>query len=225
MNKSRNHKNGKIPLEQRVFEALHKQIHRFDEPVSFAGKNGYAGGGNADFNNRGAEHVKPIKRAIYVKLLNGKILHGTYVSFDSSVTPRSKLFFPTGTKNANGDAKNLCISSPIGTQSPDCEPALIEDINEYLQDILEQSLAEFPEWLKKWGRCSEEKNPCFSYNEICDEWKYKKVQFGIFRLAQQAGFFTDYHPAKAERPDIIEINFYSEYSTLPRGGARAARFQ
>jgi hypothetical protein len=119
--------------------------------------------------------------------------------------PKSKLFFPTGQKKADGGSKDFCIPSQIDVRTRGGEIALMEDVNDFLRDIHEQALSEFPEWLEKWGCRADEKNPLLNLDEIREEWKYKKRQFGIFRLAEQAGFFTDFHPLNAERLKIVGV--------------------
>jgi hypothetical protein len=123
--------------------------------------------------------------------------------------PKTKLFFPAGQNKTNGNSKNLCIPSPIDSRTQGGEIALMEDVNDFFKDIHEQALSEFPEWLEKWGCRADENNPLLNLDEIREEWRYKKGQFGTFRIAAQAGFFTDYRPLNAERPEIVEIKISS----------------
>jgi hypothetical protein len=136
--------------------------------------------------------------------------------------PKSKFYFPTGQKGTNGSLKDFYIPSPVDARVHNCERALIEDINGFLQDVHEQARCEFPEWLEKWGCRASEENPLLNLDEIREEWKYKKGQFGIFRLAAQVGFFTDYRPLNAERLDIItiEIHVFSGLNTSPQDGTQ-----
>ena len=68
----------------------------------------------------------------------------------------------------------------------------MEDINDFLHDIHEQALSEFPEWLEKCGCRADENNPLLNLDEIREEWKYKKGQFGIFRLAARHPHFSSH---------------------------------
>jgi hypothetical protein len=197
MSRSRKHKNKGKALEQKAFETLNRQIHQFEEPNrTEALKKSYAKSGNQD---------KPQKLTINLKLKNGKVLTGTYVNLDNPKTSKSKVFFPTGQKRTDGNLKDLCIPSPIDIHIQGGETALMEDLNDFLRDIHEQALSEFPEWLEKWGCRTNENNPLLNLDEIREEWKYKKGQFGIFRLAAQAGFFTDFRPLNAERLEIVGV--------------------
>jgi hypothetical protein len=123
--------------------------------------------------------------------------------------PKSKLFFPTGQKRSDGSLKDFCIPSSIDIRMEGGEIALMKDVNNFLKDIHEQAISEFPEWLEKWGCRADEDNLLLNLDEIREEWKYKKGQFGIFRLAAQAGFFTDSRPLNAERLDIVNIEIVS----------------
>jgi hypothetical protein len=195
--KSRKNKDKGKSLEQKAFETLSRQIHQFEEPnQKEALKKGHAKSGGQG---------KPPKLAVNFKLENGEALSGICVSFDNPKMPKSKLFFPTGRERSDGGSKDFCIPSPIDIRSQGGEIALMEDVNDFLKDIHEQALAEFPEWLEKWGCRADENNPLLNLDEIREEWKYKKGQFGAFRMAAQAGFFTDYRPLNAERLEIVEI--------------------
>jgi hypothetical protein len=197
MSKSQKHKDKEKSLEQKAFETLNKQIHQFEEPNRIKSlKGGYAKSGGQS---------KPPRLAVSFKLENGKVLSGTCVSFDNPKMPKSKLFFPTGQKKTDGYLKNLCIPSSIDIRNRGGEIALMEDVNDFLRDIHEQALSEFPEWLEKWGCRANENNPLLNLDEIREEWRYKKGQFGIFRLAAQAGFFSDSRPLNAERLEIVKI--------------------
>jgi hypothetical protein len=123
--------------------------------------------------------------------------------------PKSKLFFPTGQKRADGNLKDFCIPSSVDIRMKGGEIALMEDVNDFLKDIHEQAISEFPAWLEKWGCRADEVNPLLNLDEIREEWKYKKGQFGIFRLAASAGFFTDTRPFDAERPEIVAVEIVS----------------
>jgi hypothetical protein len=81
----------------------------------------------------------------------------------------------------------------------------MNDMNDFLKDIHEQALSEFPDWLEKWGCRANEDTPLLNLDEIREEWRYKKRQFWVFRLAAQAGFFTDSRPLDAERTEIVNI--------------------
>jgi hypothetical protein len=198
MSKSRKNKNREKSLEKKAFETLNKQVRQFEEPNTQPKplKEGYAKSG---IQNR------PPKMEISLRLKNGKSLNGVCINYDNPKMPKSKLFFPTGQKRVDGNSKDFCIPSPIDVRTHGGEIALMEDVNDFLRDIHEQALSEFPEWLEKWGCRSDENNPLLNLDEIREEWKYKKGQFGIFRLAAQAGFFTDSRPQNAERPEIMEI--------------------
>jgi hypothetical protein len=197
MSKSRKHKNKEKSLEQKAFETLTKQIRQFNE-LSQPGvlKESYAKSGNQN---------KPLKLKISFKLKNGKAVGGVCLNYDNPKMPKSKLFFPTGQKDPKGSSRDLCISSLVDVRIHGMEIDLMNDVNDFLRDIHEQALSEFPEWLEKWGCRSNENNPLLNLDEIREEWKYKKGQFGIFRLAAQAGFFTDSRPLNAERLEIVKI--------------------
>jgi hypothetical protein len=197
MSKSRKNKNKGKSLEQKAFETLNRQVHQLDDPgQQKILKENYAKSGNQG---------KPPKMEISLRLKNGKALMGVCINYDNPKMPKTKLFFPTGQKRVDGNSKDFCIPSQIDTRISGGEIALMEDVNDFLQDILEQALSEFPEWLEKWGCRSDESNPLLNLDEIREEWRYKKGQFGIFRLAAQAGFFTDHRPQNAERPEIVEV--------------------
>jgi hypothetical protein len=197
MSRSRKNRNKGKSLEQKAFETLNKQVHQLEEPNRTETlKEGYPKSGNQN---------KPSKLVVNLKLENGKILIGTCISFDNPKMPKSKLFFPTGQKRADGNSKEFCIPSPVDIRARGKEVALMEDINDFLHDIHEQALSEFPEWLEKWGCRADENNPLLNLDEIREEWKYKKGQFGIFRLAAQVGFFTDFRPLNAKHLKIVEI--------------------
>jgi hypothetical protein len=201
MSKSRKRKNKGKSLEQKAFETLSKQVQQLEEPI------------RAETLKK--NHVKSNyqdklqKSVICFKLKNGKVLNGTCINFDDPKIPKTKLFFPAGKNKTNGNSKNLCIPSPIDSRIQGGEIALMEDMNDFLKDIHEQALSEFPEWLEKWGCRANENNPLLNLDEIREEWRYKKRQFGIFRIAAQAGFFTDYRPLSAERLEIIKIEINS----------------
>jgi hypothetical protein len=125
--------------------------------------------------------------------------------------PKTKFFFATG---SNG--KDVSISSAIDARRQNCERALIDDLNDFLKDIYEQALSEFPKWLEKWGCRANESNPLLNLDEIREEWKYKKGQFGVYRMVSQAGFFTDCRPQNAERLEIINLEIINATSTLYR---------
>jgi hypothetical protein len=197
MSKSRKHEDWEKSLEQRAFETLNKQIRQFEEPNrTEALKERYAKSGGQG---------KPPKQAVSFKLENGKVLNGTCINFDDPKMPKSKLFLPTGQKRVDSNSKDFCIPSQIDVRIQGGKIALMKDVNDFLRDIHEQALSEFPEWLERWGCRADENNPLLNLDEIREEWKYKKGQFGIFRLAAQAGFFTDSRPLNAERPEIVEI--------------------
>jgi hypothetical protein len=191
MSKSRKNRNKGKSLEQRAFETLDKQVHQLDGlPRS-----------NATARKQG--NGKPPRLTVTLKLKNGNSLKGSCVCFDNPQMPKSKFFFPTG-----NNGKDVSISSTVDARDQNCEPALLEDLNEFLKDVHEQAMSEFPAWLEKWGCRANETNPLLNLDEIREEWKYKKGQFGIFRLAAQAGLFTDYRPQNAVRPEIIEIDIH-----------------
>jgi hypothetical protein len=198
MSKPRKNKNKGKSFEQKAFETLNKQVRQFKEldqtGILDNKKDGKSGSRN-----------KPPKLAVSFKLKNGKVLNGTCFNFDNPKMPKSKLFFPTEQRGTDGNLKDLCIQSPIDIRIQGREIALIEDVNDFLRDIHEQALTEFPEWLEKWGCRANEDNPLLNFDEIREEWKYKKGQFGIFRLAAQAGFFSDFRPLNAERLEIVNI--------------------
>ncbi|MDR2407352.1 MAG: hypothetical protein LBE13_04470 [Bacteroidales bacterium] len=197
MSRSRKHKSKGKSLEQKAFETLNNQVRQFEEAgQTESSKEGYTKSGNQG---------KPPRLMISLKLKNGKVLAGTCVNFDNPKMPKSKLFFPTGQKRTDGNLKDFCIPSPIDIRVQDGEITLMEDVNDFLKDIHEQAISEFPEWLEKWGCRANEDNPLLNLDEIREEWKYKKGQFGIFRLATQAGFFTDFRPLNADRLEIVEI--------------------
>jgi hypothetical protein len=187
-----------VGKSKRNREKPFKQVRGFDEPRQSkqSSEKEYAGNGRES---------GPPKTAVFIKLANGKTINGTGVSFDNPKMPKSKLFFFTGQKMDGGAPREFCISSRVDIRSQGGDAALLKDLNEFLKNVYEQSLAEFPEWLEKWGCRSNEYNPLLNLDEIREEWKYKKSQFGIFRLAAQAGFFTDIRPANAERPEITGI--------------------
>jgi hypothetical protein len=197
MSRSRKSKNREKFLEQKAFEMLNKQVHQLEE----ANRTVDLKEGDTKSGSQG----RPPKLMVNIRLKNGKVLNGTCINFDNPKMPKSKLFFPTGQKRNDGNLKEFCIPSPVDIRVQDGEIALMEDVNDFLKDIHEQALNEFPEWLEKWGCRANENNPLLNLNEIREEWKYKKGQFGIFRLAAQAGFFTDYRPLSAERLEIVEI--------------------
>jgi hypothetical protein len=188
MNKSRKNRNRGKPLEQRAFETLGKQVHQLDEPP-LSGTAARKPGGN-----------KPPRLTVILKLKNGNIIKGSCVCFDNPRMPKSRFFFP-----AENNRKDVGIPSAVDARDRDCEPALIKDLNGFLRDVHEQAMYEFPEWLEKWGCRANESNPLLNLDEIREEWKYNRVQFGIFRLAVQAGFFTKTHPFYAERLEIVSI--------------------
>jgi hypothetical protein len=197
MSKSRKNKNKGKSLEQKAFETLNKQVRQFEEPNrTGALKEGYAKSGNQS---------RPPKLMVDIKLKNGKVLNGTYINSDNLKIPKSKLFLSTGQKRNDGSLKELYIPSQVDIRVQGGEVALMKDVNDFLKDIHEQSRSEFPEWLEKWGCRANENDPLLNLDEIREEWKYKKSQFGIFRLAVKAGFFTDFRPQNAQRIEIIEI--------------------
>jgi hypothetical protein len=197
MSKSRKNKNKGKSLEQKAFETLNRQVRQLEEANrTGALKEGYAKSGNQS---------RPPKLMVNIKFKNGKVLSGTCINFDNPKMPKSKLFFSTGQKRNDGNLKELCIPSPVDIRVQGGEIAIMEDVNDFLKDIHEQARNEFPEWLEKWGCRADENNPLLNLDEIREEWKYKKGQFGIFRLTAQAGFFTDYRPLNAERLEIVEI--------------------
>jgi hypothetical protein len=201
MGRPQKHEDKEEALERKAFETLKKQLHQFEEPNrTKALKKGYAKSGDKG---------KPPKSAVSFKLKNGKALSGTCVSFDNPEMQESKLFFPTGRKKAKGSLKDFCIPSPIDVRIPGGEIALMEDVNDFLKDIHEQALSEFPEWLEKWGCRADENNPFLNLDEIREEWNYKKKRFGVFRMAAQAGFFTDSRPLNAERLEIVGVEINS----------------
>jgi hypothetical protein len=159
-------------------------------------KNGYA---------KSRKQSKPSKLTAKFKLEGGKTLTGTCASFDDPKMPKTKLFFQTGQKRNNGKSKNFCIPCQIDIRVQGGKIAMIEEMNAFFKDIHEQALAEFPNWLEKWGCRADEQNPLLNLDEIREEWNFKKRQFGIFRLTAQAGFFTDSRPSNAKRLDIVEI--------------------
>jgi hypothetical protein len=149
-------------------------------------------------NCQNRQRTPPPKLSIVVKLSNRKIINGTYVCFNDPKQPKGKLFF-------KAEKKELCIPTYIDARQRESKIALIEDINDFLRDIHEQALAEFPQWLKLWRIKADEQNPLFNLDEIREEWKYKKEQFGIFRLSYHAGFFSSNRPLGAERRTIVEM--------------------
>jgi hypothetical protein len=197
MNKSRKHENTKQSLEQKASETLNKQVRQLNN----YSQPGILGERYAKFGNQ----YKPTKLSIDFKLKNGKVLNGICINFDNAKMPKSKLFFPTGQKRADGSSKDFCIPSHVDVRIPGGEIILMEDVNDFLKDIHEQALNEFPEWLEQWGCRANEINPLLNLDEIREEWRYKKGQFGIFRLSVQAGFFTDFRPLNAERLEIVNI--------------------
>jgi hypothetical protein len=197
MSKSQKHNNEEKNLEQKAFKTLNNQVHQFEEPsLTAAVKDSYIKPGD-----RG----KPPKLAVDFKLEDGRVLRGRCINYNNPKMPKSKIFFSTGQKRDNGYSKDFCISSLVDVRVQGGEITLMKDVNDFLQDIHEQAINEFPEWLEKWGCRSNEKNPLLNLDEIREEWKYKKGQFGIFRLAAQAGFFTDSRPLNAKRLKIVEI--------------------
>jgi hypothetical protein len=197
MSKPENRMGNEEYLEQRAFETLNKQIHQFEEPSRTEALKKV----RAKHGNQG----KPLKLAISFKLENGKVLKGFCVNFDNPRIPKSRLVFPTGQKRTDGGLKELGIPCQTDARIQGNEAALMKDANDFLRDIHEQALSEFPEWLAGWGCGANENNPRLSLYEIRKEWKYKKAQFEIFRLAAQAGFFTNFRPLDAERPEIVEV--------------------
>jgi hypothetical protein len=184
-------KNKENPYEQQIFETLNRQIHQFDEPPL----SGHCFSKEKHTGNHNKR--KPQNFAIKVKLKNGKIINGTCVSFDKPKAPKCKLFFFTGQQKSEGGLKEFCIPSHVDIRSQGGEIALVKDLNSFMEDVYKQARTDFPEWLEKWGCRANETNPLLNLDEIREEWKYKKNQFGIFRLAAQAGFFTDRQPLNA----------------------------
>jgi hypothetical protein len=210
MSKQRKNRSKGKSLEQRAFEALSKQIHQLNGP----GQAGYPSKKNCS-----GSQAKLSRPAVSLTLNNGKILNGTIVSFADLQKPRVKLFFSAGRQRTGGSEKDFCIPSYADTRSQDGNTALINDLNDFLRDVHEQALAEFPEWLEKWGCRSHEYNPLLNLDEIREEWRFKKGQFGAFRLAAQAGFFTGSRPFDAERLEITDIEIYD---LPPRPGRKTA---
>jgi hypothetical protein len=195
---SQKNKSRENPSEQQIFETLDRQARRFDEPVL----SGHSP--KRKYENSGGR-VRPPKFTIEIKLKNGKAISGIGVSFDNPKMPKSKLFFSTGQRSVNGGLKDFCIPSHVDIRSQGGNIALVKDLNNFLEDVHEQARAEFPEWLEKWGCRANETNPFLNLDEIREEWRYKKNQFGIFRLAVRSGFFTDIRPLNAERLKIIGV--------------------
>jgi hypothetical protein len=203
MSKSRKHASRGVAFEQKESEIPNEQFRQFEksDQTETLKKN----------RDKSGKQGKSPKLIVNFKLSNGKILRGTCVNSNDTKRSKSKLFFPIQQKRYDGSLKDFCIPSPVDIRNPGGSVAIIEDVNDFLKDIHEQALAEFPEWLEKWGCRANENNPLLSLDEIREEWKYKKGQFGIFRLAAQSGFFTSPPPLKAKRLEVVDIeisNFY-----------------
>ncbi|MDR2407179.1 MAG: hypothetical protein LBE13_03580, partial [Bacteroidales bacterium] len=162
MSRSRKHKSKGKSLEQKAFETLNNQVRQFEE----FDRTGVL---NDKKDVKSGSQNKPPKLAVSFKLKNGKVLNGACFNFDNPKMPKSKLFFPTGQKRADGNLKDFYISSPIDIRIKGGEIALIEDVNDFLKDIHEQAMSEFPEWLEKWGCRADENNPLLNLDEIREE--------------------------------------------------------
>jgi len=91
--------------------------------------------------------------------------------------------------------------------SPDtiADPQNVTALNEYLANLHKEAILEFPSWLEKYSSRAEERNPFFNLDEIREEYKYKKLRFGLWRIAMQIGFFDYSMPSNANFIKVTEI--------------------
>jgi len=151
--------------------------------------------------NSKEQHWHSPKRMISVLLESGESFDGEVVIFDNPSMPKCKIFFK------RPDKRDFILSTDKIFRSPDSEDEIrIRDvINGYLAQIFEEAVMEFPQWLEKYGTKANDKNPFFNLDEIREEFKYKKNQFGVWRIAAQIGFFNDSRPQFAKFNKIVKI--------------------
>jgi hypothetical protein len=143
----------------------------------------------------------PPKMQVVVLLENGTSFSGTAVRFSNPKMPQCKIFF----KNENRQEFDIAIDVNIQTPSPEKIAVLQTIINNHLIALHKEAVMEFPEWLEKHSIRVNENNPYFNLDEIREEFKFKKVRFGIWRIAAQLGFFDDMKPQFAKFNKVVHL--------------------
>lgn len=147
---------------------------------------------------------RPLKRSIVVLLENGSSFEAKMVAFDHPNMPRCKVFFKSDSK------RELCIAADIvinssATSDPAKSSVLQSTINNYLTQLHDEAMLEFPQWLEKYSTRTGETNPFFNLDEIREEYKYKKSRYGIWCIAAKAGFFSETKPLTAKFNKIMHL--------------------
>jgi hypothetical protein len=156
-------------------------------------------------------HRHPPNWVIVVLLENGHSFEGVAVAFDDPKMPKCKIFF-----RENGK-REFCIAVDVNihSRSPEKLSLIQSTINNYLAQLHEESLMEFPKWLEKFSTRTGEANPFFNLDEIREEFKYKKSRFGAWRNAAQAGFFTELKPQTAKINKIVHLEIREQIKDQP----------
>ena len=165
------------------------------------GKNGKRFTDNQSNGQHRFHNRRPPKWSIIVLLENGASFEAKMVTFDNPNMPKCKVFFKSENK------KELCVEANIAANAPSSakETNLRNTINEYLVQLHNEAILDFPEWLEKYSTQAEEENPFFNLDEIREEFKYKKSRFGIWCIAAKAGFFSELKPLTAKINKVVHL--------------------
>jgi hypothetical protein len=156
-------------------------------------------------------HRRPQSWIIAVLLENGHSFEGTAVAFDDPRMPKCKIFF----KDSNKREFCIAVDIDIHSMEPEKLSVIQSTINNYLEQLYEESLMEFPRWLEKFSTRTGEANPFFNLDEIREEFNYKKSRFGAWRNAAQTGFFTELRPQTATINKIVHLEIREQIKDQP----------
>jgi hypothetical protein len=152
-------------------------------------------------NNAGRHHRHSPKIQVVVLLENGISFSGTAVVFSDPNRPKCKIFF----KGENRRELEIAVDINIHSPGPEKIIVLQTTINNHLIALHEEAIMEFPAWLEKHSTRVNEDNPYFNLDEIREEFKFKQVRFGIWRIAAQIGFFDGMKPQFAKFNRVIHL--------------------
>jgi hypothetical protein len=152
-------------------------------------------------NKAGRHHKNSPKMQVVVLLENGVSFSGTAVMFNDPNRPKCKIFF----RNKNRQELEIAVDINIQAPGPEKIAFIQAVINNHLIALHEESIMEFPAWLEKHSTRVNEDNPYFNLDEIREEFKFKKIRFGIWRTAAQFGFFDNMKPQFARFNRVIHI--------------------
>ena len=140
---------------------------------------------------------------MYINILldSGISYIGKVILFNNSNSPNCKVFIKSNNVKELRIGVNVNMDLSNTNRFSDLQSAM----NDYLESLLEEAILDFPDWMEKHSIKSNETNPIFNLDEIREEFKYKKIRFGVWRIAYAFSFFDNAKPQLAKFNKIVHL--------------------